>query len=240
MLGAACDDDERQLTVFAAASLTDAFGEIGAAFEQAHVGVDVRFSFGGSQRLRLQLEQGAEADVFASADARQIELAEAAGALADGAAAFAANRLVLVVPADNPAGVGELGDLAAGGVRLVVAGPEVPAGRLTRDVLAALGAEDVLDAVVSEEDSVRRVLTKVEVGEADAGFVYSTDAMIAGDAVTVVPFDDGGLRNDYFIAVTRGAADAALARSFLDFVRGAEAQRLLAEAGFVTAAGGDQ
>ena len=232
------DDDGRGLTVFAAASLSDAFEEIGERFEAEHAGARLRFSFGGSQRLRLQLEQGARADLFASANLEQIARARKAG-LTGETTAFASNALALVVPADNPAGLGTLDDLARGDVRLVIAGAVVPAGALTRAVLVELGVADaVLAAVVSEEESVRRVLSKVELGEADAGFVYSTDALAAGDAVRRLPLEETGMRNGYLIAVTSDANEPELAAKFVAFLQGEIAQSILAAAGFEPVSGG--
>lgn len=232
-----CSDSDRTLRVFAAASLTDAFTEAGQRFEAEHPEVSVAFSFGGSQRLRLQLEQGARADLFAAANALEIEAAASADLLSSGPAGFpvvfASNALALVVPPANPAAITRIDDLASGGVRLTVAGPAVPAGRLTRLVLEALGLTDaVLGAVVSEEENVRAVLTKVAIGEADAGFVYASDVASAGDDVLRIPLAETGLRNDYLIAVTVHASDAELARQFIDFLRSDAGQRLLRDAGF--------
>ncbi len=229
----ACDDDEeRTLTVFAAASLSDVFEAIGTRFESEQRDVRVRFSFGGSQRLRLQLEQGAHADLFASANPEQIDHAHAGGLVEDGRT-FASNALALVVPAANPAGIATLDDLTKAGVRLVVAGPTVPAGVLTRSVLAELGVVDgVLAGVVSEEESVRRVLAKVELGEADAGFVYSTGALAAGNAVLQIPLEETGMRNGYLIAITTDTDDPELADRFRAFLNTEVARSILSAAGF--------
>lgn len=245
VFGFACggDDNERTLTVFAAASLSDVFEEIGERFEAEQPGVRLRFSFGGSQRLRLQLEQGARADLFASANLEQIGRAQSGGLVENGRS-FASNALALVVPADNPAGIATLRDLADGDVRLVIAGPSVPAGALTRSVLAELGlsepglADAVLAAVVSEEESVRRVLSKVELGEADAGFVYSTDALAAGDTVLRLPLEETGMRNGYLIATITNANEPELAALFRAFLNGEIAQSILAAAGFEMPSGG--
>jgi len=235
LLAVSCADDERTtLTVFAAASLTDAFREIAQAFEAAHPNAEVRLSFGGSQRLRLQIEQGAGADLFASANRVQIERAEALGVLRPPAQRFAANALALIVPARNPAGLSSLRDLATRNVRLVIAGEGVPAGDLTRALLEARGlADDILRRVVSEEESVRRVLTKVRLGEADAGFVYSTDALAGGEDVMSVPIDAGQLRNEYLLALTGDTEHPDLAAAFVEFVLAPEAQAILARLGFI-------
>ena len=234
LLLAACGGDDRPtLTVFAAASLSDVFERAADRFEQEH-DVDVRFAFGGSQRLRFQLEQGARADVFASADERQMQRAVEAGVVGpsldgNGPAEFARNALVLVVSAgtsiDGP------DDLAAGEFRLVVAGPEVPAGRLTRGVLEMRGQAALLHSVVSEEDSVRAVLTKVAVGEADAGYVYASDARSAGDDVRTFALA-GELRNRYLAAPLAGTREPGLAARFVAFLREPFVQGLLRQAGF--------
>ena len=229
-----CGGGERNLTVFAAASLRDVFREAAAAFEAQQVDVNIRLNFGGSQRLRVQIEQGARVDVFAAADRTEMAKAEEAGLIGAEPVPFAANVLVLVVPASNPAGITSLADLAERRVRLVVAGPDVPAGRLTLAELERLGlAEAVLASVVSEEDNVRAVLTKVAVGEADAGFVYSTDAASAGADVLVFPVGADSLRNEYLIARTIRADEVTLADAFVAFVRAEAVGVLLQRAGFL-------
>jgi molybdate transport system permease protein len=173
-----------ELTVFAAASLTDAFKEIGAAFEAAHPGSKVAFSFGASTQLRTQLEQGAQADVFASADQAQMDRARQANLIAAADRVFVRNRLVVIVPKANPGGVRELQDLAKPGLKLVTAAPEVPIGVYTQTMLdrmvqdPAFGPDfkDRVNAnVVSREPNVRQVVAKVNLGEADAAVVYSSD-----------------------------------------------------------------
>ena len=172
------------LTVFAAASLTDAFAEIGQAFEATHPGVNVVFNFGGSQNLRTQLEQGAQADVFASANQKEMDAVAAAGLAAPGAArTFVTNRILVVLPKSNPGAVHTLQDLARPGLKLILADEAVPAGRYARQVLDGLNAtygasfrDDVLANVVSNEDNVKQVVAKVQLGEADAGIVYASDA----------------------------------------------------------------
>ena len=237
MLIAACGGGgQGTLTVFAASSLQDVFREIGAQFEAAHPGVEVRFDFDGSQRLRLRLEQGARPDLFASADDAQIERARAGGILIDDGVVFAHNTITLVVPASNPASIRALADLAdSRRVRLVVAGPEVPAGRLMREALAALGLEAaVLEHVVSEEDNVRRVLTKVVLSEADAGFVFRTDALAAGEDVLEFALPEPRPATTYRLAITAEGLSAAseLAAAFVAAVQSAEGRARLAAAGF--------
>ena len=246
LLLAACGggSDRPTLTVFAAASLSDVFEQAAERFEQQE-DVRVRFAFGGSQRLRLQLEQGAQADIFASADDRQMQRLIDAG-LVDAVLGedsqseglpvnFAANALVLIVPTGSPlSGLEDLfgaDGLPRDGLRLVVAAPEVPAGRLTRAILEERGESVLLDAVVSEEDNVRAVLTKVTIGEADAGFVYASDARSA--VADVRAFDLGSaLRNRYQAAPLADADQPDLAARFLAFLQQSFVESLLAEAGF--------
>lgn len=235
---AACSDDspgedgkdrDQTLTVFAAASLTTTFEELEGEFEDAHPDVDVKLSFGGSSDLAAQLTEGAQADVFASADTATMDTLVAAQ-LTDGAPAeFATNTLMIAVPPGNPAGVEQLADLTRKAVRLVLCQPEVPCGR------AALAVADVAALrlrPVSEEESVSGVLTKVENGEADAGLVYVTDVAAAGDDLEGVDFPEAAeVVNHYPIVAVRDSAHADLAQQWIDLVLG-EGQRVLREAGF--------
>jgi molybdate transport system substrate-binding protein len=232
---------ERELTVFAAASLTDAFGQIGAAFEESHPGVTVAFNFAGSQALRTQIEEGAAADVFASANKTELEALIASGHIEpDGGRLFAGNRLVVIMPEDNPAGIATLEDLARPGVKLVLAAEEVPVGKYARQALmnlnALLGspyAESVLANVVSHEDNVRQVVAKVSLGEADAGIVYSTDAMADPSLVTISIDDPYNVTASYPLAVLAGAPQPDLAAQFAAFVLSQEGQAILASYGFL-------
>ncbi|GAC1340437.1 MAG: molybdate ABC transporter substrate-binding protein [Myxococcales bacterium] len=228
------------LTVFAAASLREAFGEAGALFERLHPGVRVSFAFAGSQQLRLQIEQGAPADVFASADLLQPEALYAAGLLLR-PRVFAGNALALVVPAGNPAGVHSLRDLPRAR-RLVIAGPEVPAGRYTAQLFAAMGAafeEAVRARVVSRELDVRQVLAKVALGEADAGVIYRTDARASPGAVELIDLPDGLAQvAPDAIAASASARSPALAAAFVDFIASPQGQAVLAAHGFLPAAAG--
>lgn len=197
-------------TVFAAASL-------GAAFEEVADGSDVSFSFDGSSGLVDQLAGGAPADVLATADERTMDRAVGLGLVAGEPTMFATNRLVLVTPPDNPAGITGLESLD--GAKLVVCAPDVPCGdasaRLARRAGVALHP-------VSEETKVTDVLGKVTAGEADAGLVYLTDARAAGDAVQLieVPGADAETNTYWIAAVTGGDADRA--REFIELVRGSE------------------
>ena len=167
------------LTVFAASSLTEAFSEIGAGYREGHPDVALTFSFGGSQTLRTQIEAGAQADVFAAASSREMDGLVAGGMVqAATPQVFLTNKLVVLLPAANPAGVLQLQDLVKPGLKLVLAAQEVPVGNYARQSLEKMNAEfgadfseRVLANVVSNEDNVRQVVAKVQLGEADAGIV---------------------------------------------------------------------
>lgn len=234
--------------VFAAASLTDAFQDIGALYERDNPGSRVEFQFAGSSQLRVQLAQGAAADVFAAANAEQMDQARAAGLTGDPVQIFAQNRLVIIHPADNPAGVRSLGDLGREGVRLVTAAPDVPIGAYTLEMLARADQDDafgrgfkerVLANVVSQEPNVRQVVAKVRLGEADAAVVYASD--VTPDvrphlgAVTIP--DAYNVTAAYPLAVLKDAPHPAAARRFVEFVLGPEGQRMLEQWGFQPAAG---
>jgi molybdate transport system substrate-binding protein len=231
---------EDSLRVLAAASLTEAFGAIAEAFEKAHPGSSVEVSFAGSQILRVQIEQGAPADVFASADLAHAQTSKSSGLLND-YAVFARNALVVVTPADGAA-VRRVQDLARPGMKVVVAGPLVPVGRYTSQVLAKLSASGlygddfqrhVQANIVSQETSVRAVLSKVALGEADAGIVYLTDAAAAGDKVRRLAIDDRyNVVAEYPIGVVSRSRAPARAQAFVDFVSGPAGQALLRKHGF--------
>lgn len=219
------------LSVFAASSLTEAFTDISQAFEAARPGVDVRTSFAGSQTLRLQIEGGAGADVFASADIEHIEALRGEG-LVDAPRVFAYNRLVVIVPLDDPAGVRTFDGLPAA-ASVVLGTPEVPVGRYARNMLArASFGEAVMAHVVSEEANVRQVRAKVELGEADAAIVYLTDAL-ASDRVRAIPIPDSlNVRTEYVVALTRDAAHRGAAEAWVAFLFSDEGRSLLRERGF--------
>jgi molybdate transport system substrate-binding protein len=222
-------DDRTTLTVFAAASLKGSFTDVGAAFEKAHPGVTVRFSFAGSSDLVAQLQQGAPADVFASADTSTMDKAAADGVV-DGPTDFATNTLEIATPPGNPAGIDSLDDLARPGVKVVVCAAAVPCGAAAARVEKASG---VAVRPVSEEQSVTDVLGKVVSGEADAGLVYVTDVRGAGGKVTGVTFSEASeVVNTYPIATIRGSKHAAVARAFRDFVATGPGQATLQTAGF--------
>lgn len=232
----------RTVTVFAAASLTDAFTELGRTMERRTPGLRVRFNFAGSQQLVAQMEQGAVADVLASADQRWMAQAAERGLVAEDPVVFARNRLVVLVPASNPGGIERLEDLARPGLKLVLAGESVPAGQYSRAVLAKLGATPGFPAryaaralanLASDEENVKGVVAKVQLGEADAGIAYRSDVTPAV-ASRVRVLDIPGERNvlaEYPIAVATGARDTAGARAFVALVLSAEGQRILARHG---------
>lgn len=238
---AACggdDDADERVTVFAAASLTEAFTEIGEAFEDANPGVAVEFNFASSSALATQINEGAPADVFASADNAQMKVVTDAGN-AEPPQRFARNALVVVVPADSQLAAFE--DLANKGLRLVLAGPDVPVGRYSRQILENASAaggvtpdfgEQVLANLRSDEANVRAVLSKVELGEADAGIVYQTDAAVS-EAVEVIEIPESfNVIAEYPIALVTESADSETTAAFLAFVLGDEGQAILRSYGF--------
>ena len=235
-----------RVTVFAAASLTDAFQEISAAFRAAHPRVEVVFNFGGSPTLRTQLEQGARADLYASADRQQMDLALRSGVVREPVAVFANNSLVVIAPKDNPGRISSLGDLRRGGLKLVLANPEVPAGAYARRALALMDADPafgagfsvaVLANVVSLESNVKQVVAKVELGEADAAIVYRTDVTpsLASKLVQIEISSRYDVVAEYPIAPTADAANLRLAQAFIDFVLSPAGQAALARYGFLPA-----
>jgi molybdate transport system substrate-binding protein len=232
-LVAACGDDsdgDTTVTVYAAASLTETFEQIGAEFEEQHEEVTVEFSFGGSSDLVAQLQEGAPADVFASADEANMEKLTGEDLQADDPQDFASNTLEIVTPPDNPAGITSFADLAEDGVNVVVCAPEVPCGAAT---LRAEEATGVPLSPVSEEQSVTDVLAKVTSGEADAGLVYVTDVTAAGDAVHGVAFPESGdIVNTYPIVALEDSENADLAEEFVELVLSDTGRGILDEAGF--------
>ncbi|CDP89542.1 molybdenum ABC transporter periplasmic molybdate-binding protein [Mycolicibacterium farcinogenes] len=218
------------ITVFAAASLKSAFTEIGEQFETNNPGSSVEFSFAGSSDLVTQLTQGADADVFASADVRNMDRAVAAGLVEGAPVDFASNTLTIVVAPGNPKGIKSFADLTKPGVSVVVCAPPVPCGGATEKVEKATG---VTLAPVSEETSVTDVLGKVTSGQADAGLVYLTDAAGAKDKVASVAVPEAAQAvNTYPIAVLKDSGHAQLAQRFVELVTGEAGQKALAKAGF--------
>ena len=235
---AAATSSADTVRVLAASSLTEAFGEIAAGFEAENPGTTVEVSFAGSQVLRTQIEQGAPADVFACADREHAEALVRAGLLGP-TRVFARNALVVIVPAEA-AKVTSLADLARPGMRVVVAGPAVPAGRYAGEALLRLDAAGRFGAgfsarvrsnVVSEETNVRAVLSKVVLGEADAGLVYATDAAAAGGRARVIDLPVGVVA-EYPIGVVAGTRVPVAAAAFVDRVLGERGQAILRRHGF--------
>jgi molybdate transport system substrate-binding protein len=233
------------LTVFAAASLADAFEEIATQFEAENPGVDVAFNFASSTDLATQLSEGAPADVFASANARQLTVARDAGRIAGPASTFVKNRLVLIVPADNPAGITTLRDLANEGVQLVVAAPDVPVRDYTDTMLERLAADPaygeayrdaVLANIVSEEQNVRQVSAKIALGEGDAGIVYASDVTpdIAEQVIAIQIPDYLNTIAAYPVAITSDTANPELAQAFIDMLLSDAGQDTLVDWNFIS------
>lgn len=232
------------LTVFAASSLTDAFKEIGQAFE-AEQGTSVMLNFGASSQLRTQLQQGASADVFASADQTQMNDARGDGSIAGPDVPFARNRLVVIVPKDNPAQIMSAADLARPGVKLVTAAPEVPIGVYTQSMFDMMSAVDVFGSgfkdrananIVSREPNVRQIVAKVLLGEADAAVVYLSDITptSAPDLMTIRIPDDLNILVSYPIALVTNGPQPEPGQAFIDMVTGPSGQRILQKWGFTT------
>jgi molybdate transport system substrate-binding protein len=234
-----------EISVSAAASLTEAFGEMGPLFETLHPEVKVIFNFAGSQALAEQINNGAPVDVFASASKKTMQsVVDANNIASDAVQQFVSNKLVVITPASNPAGINQLQDLTKAGIKLVLAAKEVPVGQYSLDFLAkAAGtsdfpstfSEDVLKNVVSYEDNVKAVLTKVSLGEADAGIVYTTDAASAetGAIQTITIPDEFNIPASYFIATVSNSSHAAEAKLFIDYVLSAAGQAILSKYGFI-------
>lgn len=236
------------LTVFAAASLNDAYGEIGKTFELAHPGVTVAFNFAGSNQLAQQIIEGSPADVFAAANWAQMNAVIDSGAIITGTQhTFVRNRLVVIFPGDNPAGIQSLHDLGRPGLKLVLAAKEVPAGQYALDFLGkasklpeytATFSETVIANVVSYEANVRAVLGKVSLGEADAGVVYTSDVGAAASTVGRLDIpDELNTVASYLIAPIKDSPNAGLAQEFVDYMLTPAAQTILGNNGFIPALG---
>ncbi len=231
------------LTVFATSSLTDSFSEIGKAFD-IKTGSKTNFQFAGSQILRTQLENGAKADVYASANSAQFDPLIKAGLIAGGVA-FTKNRLVVIVPKKGKGNVKTLSDLAKPGVKLVIADKTVPVGAYSRQILETLGKSDqfgadytarVLKNVVSEETNVRQVALKVQLGEADAGMVYTTDVTpnLAPNVIQIAIPTRYNVIAKYLIGVLKNSSNPDAARAFTDFVLSKDGQKILGKWGFLS------
>lgn len=244
--GARPDRPRLTVVVFAAASLTDAFRDLAAVLQQRDPMLEVRFNFAGSQQLATQLEQGAGADVFASADQRWMAYVAERRLLDGKPQLFAQNRLVVIMPRSNPVGIRRLEDLAGRGLKLVVAAAAVPAGKYTREALQNLAnapgfsagyAKAVLANIVSEEENVKSVAAKVRLGEADAGVVYQSD-VTSGVApyVTVLQIPEPyNVLASYPIAVLKGAREPVAANTFVNLVLSKEGRHVLRRHGLIPA-----
>lgn len=244
---AASAADKQTITVFAAASLTDAFNALGRMLEGERPGLRVRFNFAGSQVLAAQIEQGAEADLFASADERWMSYLAERGLVDGEPRVFARNQLVVIVPRANPARISRLQDLARRGVKLVLGAQSVPVGAYSREAIRRLSVRpefpldfgrQVLANLASEEENVKAVVSKVQLGEADAGFVYRSDV---NDAVRryVRMFElpaEANVQASYPIALLRGSRRADAARAFLALLDSPAGRAVLERYHLMTAA----
>lgn len=232
------------LTIFAAASLTDAFNEMKGRIEAANPGTTLTFNYAASSALRTQLEQGAKADVYASADTAQMAGATTSGVIDGDGSIFVRNTPVIIVPANNPKGITTPADLARPGVKLVLAAPAVPIGNYARQIIARMSADPAYGAdfgakalanLVSEEANVRQIVAKVQLGEGDAGIVYSSDVTPAvRDRVTIISIPAPvNVVAEYPVAIVKGAANEAGARAFIAYLLSAEGQAILQQWGFV-------
>jgi molybdate transport system substrate-binding protein len=233
------------LNVFAAASLTESFTQISKNFEAQHPNVSVVLNFAGSQDLAQQINSGAPADIFASANAIQMQVAIDGGRIISGSQqTFVQNRLVMITPSDNPAGLRTFKDLAKPGLKLVLASQDVPVGKYSLQILDKADQDpgygnmfksDVLKNVVSYENNVKSVLAKIALGEGDAGIVYSSDVTGEnGNKVieTDIP-DNLNVIAKYPIALLKDSRQADLAKAFVDYVLSPEGQAVLSKYGFI-------
>ncbi len=235
-----------QLTVFAAASLTESFNEIKKNYSSVHPNVTLTYNFAGSQALEQQLANGATADIFASADQANMQKASTAN-LVESSKIFVRNRLVVVVPASDPANITTLKDLANKGVKIDVAAPSVPVGKYGLQALDNLGKapeygqgyEDSVKAnFISQEDNVKAVLNKVQLGEADAGIVYRTDVTTQAEKkVKVIDIPDPyNVVAEYPIAVTKSSKHISDAQTFEQYILSKDGQAVLAKYHFLAPA----
>lgn len=238
---AGCSDGA-ELTIYGAASLSGVLDEVAAAYEAAEPGTAMTLSTGSSAALATQIEQGAPADVFLSADTVNPQRLVVAG-LADGAPiTFAANRLAIIVPADDPAGIQSPADLARPGVRVIAAGPAVPISQYAAQLVENLAGEPGYPTgfaaayaanIVSREDDVKAVVAKVALGEGDAAIVYATDARATDGIATVEVPASANVLARYDGIVVKATANAGAARAFLDWLIGPAGQAILHRSGFL-------
>ena len=229
-----------ELTIYAAASLRDALVQIVSTYEAA-TGVELTVSTGSSAALEAQIEQGAPADVFLSADAANAQKVVDAGLAEGEPVPFATNGLVVVVPAANPAAIQSPADLATPGVKIIAAGDDVPISRYVAELLANLASEPGYPAdfaaayganVVSKEEDVRAVVSKIEIGEGDAAIVYATEATTSADVATISVPETADVTATYAGVVIGASANGAAAAQFLDWLAGPDGRAILADFGF--------
>jgi len=242
VLLAGCETKSSQeLNVFVAASLREAFNDLVVAYEEKHPDIEVIGNFAGSQLLRVQIEEGATADVYISANEQHMRQLNENGFVAASVTTAATNELVLAVPTGNPAEANTLDDLTRDDFRVVMAGPAVPAGAYARELLKKYGefsdrpdaSRKILDRVISFETNVRMVAAKLELGEADAGFVYRTDVLAADGRLEIIEVPvEIQVSARYPMAVLRTSNVPRLAQQFVVFVRSGEAQKILEKYGF--------
>lgn len=235
------------LNVFAAASLTESFNQIAQQYQTAHPNVKIRYNFNGSQLLVQQIISGAPADVFASADLANMKKASDAGVVGS-SEVFARNKLVVILPVNNPGNITSLKDLAKKGIKIDIEAPAVPAGKYSLQVLDNMAksadygpsyVSAVKDNFVSQEDNVKAVVQKVQLGEADAGFVYKTDitASVASKLKEVEIPDNFNVIAQYPIAVVKNSPHATDAQAFMQYVLSTDGQAVLAKYNFLSVTG---
>jgi len=235
------------LNVFAAASLTESFTAIAAQYQQMHPDIAIKINFAGSQILEQQIANGAPADIFASADLANMMKASTAGLVGD-SQIFVKNRLVVIIPVGNPGKINTLHDLANKGIKIDIEAAAVPAGKYSRQALANMAKSPdygpayesaVLANIVSQEDNVKAVVTKVQLGEADAGFVYRTDVTDAvASKLTVIPIPDPfNVIAEYPIAVVKNSAHASDAQAFIQYILSPDGQAILTKFHFISVNG---
>jgi molybdate transport system substrate-binding protein len=234
----------KEVTVFAAASLTDSFNQMVEGFAQKSGGAKVVFSFAGSNALRAQIEQGAKADVFASANTTEMDALVKGGLISGQSQTFAKNKLVIIVPKANPGKVEKPQDLAKSGLKIVAAGQSVPVGSYFLQILDKMNADASYGAgfkdrvtknFISQETDVKQVVAKIQLGEGDAGVVYLTDITAkAAPDLTVIDIPDAfNVVAQYPIAVVKNAPQSALAQAFIDYVLSPDGQQILKKNNFV-------
>jgi molybdate transport system substrate-binding protein len=242
-MSASFAQDLEELTVFTAASLTGAFGEIGQIYEN-ETGTDLVFNFDGSQALRTQIENGAYADVFASANNKQMNALRSLGLMNNSSVSiFTRNKLSLIIPKDNPAGISSLSDLAKPGVKIVIGTKDVPVGDYALQIINKLGndsaygpgyKEKVLANIISQETTVNYVVTKVALGEADVGIAYVSDVTedLSSKVDKIEIPDEYNVIAEYPMGMLKESRYPAEAEEFMDFVKSDEGRAVLERYGF--------